>query len=438
MRPELLAVELEAALGAEAVQQDPDVLRAWAVDGKIPRIRCAPRDPDQVGAALRLCAKAGAAVVPWGGGTAMQLGNVPRRVDVVLSLEQLHDLVEHDDANLTATMQAGMTVARLQDVLGRKRQFLAIDPPLPRRATIGGVVAANTSGPRRMLYGGVRDLVIGMKMVMATGEQIKAGGKVVKNVAGYDMCKLFVGSLGTLGVITEVTFKMAPLPETAATIVARGGLDQLTQLVDAVFETTLLPSAVAILSEAVAAGAGIPGRSSAVAIWAEGFEEAVTRHVAEVQAMAEGRGLSSAVVRGAEHQQLWSHVRDFGVHLAPDGDDAVVFRIAVPLAAVAPVVVTIDRLRGEERPAQLIAHAGAGVVHVALPAAAGAGAWFSGLTALAQEHGGHAILAAAPPAVKDQVDVWGPPPPALGIMREIKRQFDPQGLLNPGRFVARL
>src|SRR2546422_2491144 len=229
-----LANRLEGALGS-AVQRDPATLRAHVVDGLVPHIRCAPQDTSQLSAALRICGESGAAVIPWGGGTAMHWGNPPTHADVVVSLEHLNRLVEHDDANLTATVQAGMCVAPLQDLLAARGQFLAIDPPDPPHATIGGTVAANINGPRRLAYGGVRDLVIGMKMVLASGEQIKAGGKVVKNVAGYDMCKLFVGSLGTLGVITEVTFKMAPLPETFRTIVAPGALAPAAPLIDAVF-----------------------------------------------------------------------------------------------------------------------------------------------------------------------------------------------------------
>ena len=128
----------------------------------------------------------------------MGIGNPPRQIDVVVGLERLNQLVEHDQANLTATIQSGHRLASLQEILKRQNQFLPFDPPAPARATVGGVVATNLNGPRRGYYGSVRDLVIGMKVVLASGEEIKAGGKVVKNVAGYDMCKLFVGSLGTL------------------------------------------------------------------------------------------------------------------------------------------------------------------------------------------------------------------------------------------------
>jgi len=434
MTTETLAGHLESELGAEAVMFSPSGLDRYAVDGKAPSIWCSPADPAQVSAALRLCVEAHAAVIPWGGGTAMSWGNVPSHADVALSLDRLRSLVEHDDANLTATVQAGMTVAAFQEILTRANQFLAIDPPVPQRATIGGVVAANTNGPRRMMYGGVRDLVIGMKMVLASGEQIKAGGKVVKNVAGYDMCKLFVGSLGTLGIITEVTFKMAPTPETAATVAAYGSPEQAGRLVDAVSASPLLPAAVTILSGGAAAAAGLPADpAAAVLVWAEGFTESVARHAAEIQKMAAAAGMRAVVLDADAHRGVWERVRDVGA----DGTSPTMFRVTVPLAAVMPVLSAIDHL-ANGRPVRYLAHAGAGTVWLALDDPAAATTWFPQLIALAAEHRGHAVIAAAPPPVKSTLDVWGPPPPGLTIMREVKRQFDPLGMLNPGRFVGGL
>jgi glycolate oxidase FAD binding subunit len=430
---DVLAARLEEALGSRAVESDPLTLGPYVVDGKCPSIRCLPHEPEQVSTALRTCAEANASVIPWGGGTFIGMGNIPRQVDVVIGLERLCKLVEHDDANLTATVQAGMTAAMLQEILGRRRQFLAIDPPHPTRATIGGLVAVNSNGPRRMLYGGVRDLVVGMKMVLACGTPIKAGGKVVKNVAGYDMCKLFVGSFGTLGIITEATFKMAPIPESAATVVARGPLVKTMQLGEEVMRSTLLPAAIAILNgeaaQAVGAGLGMP----AVAVWAEGFEQAVTRHLRDLQAIAERIGLSAEILHNEPHQRLWEYVRDFGTN----GED-VLYRITVPLAAVAEVLAKVDRWSESGHRARTIAHAGTGTVWVQLDADPSSLGSVPRLTALAQEHKGHAVLVAAPPALKEGVDVWGPSPPSLAIMREIKRQFDPQGILNPGRFLAGL
>ena len=428
-----LAAKLESVLGTGAVESNSRTLASYTVDGKFPSILCTPGDPEQISAALGICAEADASVVPWGGGTAIGLGNIPRRANVVIEMKRLNGLIEHDDANLTASAQAGMKVDSLQNILGQRNQFLAIDPPSPARATIGGLAAANSNGPRRLLYGGVRDLVIGMKMVLANGQQIKAGGKVVKNVAGYDMCKLFVGSLGTLGVITEVTFKLAPIPESAATLVAYGPLSQGLRLVEELSQSPLLPAAVAILSTDVSKATNIALEMPSVAVWAEGFEEAVARHLRELQGLAGRIGLRAEILRDDSHELLWDQVRDF----AANGDN-VLYRITVPPACVTEVAAKIEHWSASERPVRFIAHAGSGVVWVSLDTDPSAAAWFPRLTALAQQRRGHVVMAAAPTELKQGVDVWGPSPPSLAIMREIKQQFDPQGILSPGRFIARL
>ena len=423
-----IAARFERELGSSWVSVDEPSRTGHAVDGVRPRVVCRPADADQIATVLRLCGEAGAAVTAWGGGTAIALGNIPHRVDVVLRLERLGGLVEHDDANLTATVQAGMPVSALNEHLTARRQFLALDPPRPDAATIGGVVAASTNGPRRMSYGGVRDLVIGMRVVLAGGEQIKAGGKVVKNVAGYDMCKLFTGSLGTLGIITEVTFKMAPQPEAAATVLARGARSQAMRVVDDLFASVLQPAAITVSNVL----ADLPGGATALAVAAEGFEEAVDRHLRDSQTYASDAGMTVEVLRGADHDALWARFRDFPGEGLPASPADGVIRLTVPLGSGAAALGAMEKLPGS---VTWVAHAASGVIFVRMPAA-GTPEALSLLAELARTHRGHAVLIAAPPEVKRGRDVWGPPPPALNLMREIKRQFDPNSLLNPGRFVA--
>ena len=430
---EALRARLENDLGAASVEFHPSALAAYAVDGKVPTLLCLPSTPEQVSSILRICAEADASVVAWGGGTSMSLGNIPQRVDAVIGLEKLDKLIEHDDANLTATAQAGMRVASFQEVLGRRRQFLPADPPHPLRATLGGIVAANVNGPRRMSYGGLRDLVIGMKVALVTGEQIKTGGKVVKNVAGYDLCKLFVGSLGTLGIITEVTFRMAPLPESAASFVASGSLDQCTRFFEASFSSPLLPAALTILSADAVEAPSHNSRTAAVATWVEGFEEAIARHLRDLEGLARRVGLSSKVLREKPHQQLWEEVQNFGTN-----GQEILYRVTVPVGSVAELLATVDRWSVSERHARYIAHAATGTIWMLQDADPESLGWFSRVAELARGHGGHAVVAAAPPELKSGIDVWGPVPPSLSLMREIKRRFDPQGILNPGRFLAGL
>ncbi|MGH7873513.1 MAG: FAD-binding oxidoreductase [Candidatus Binatia bacterium] len=431
-QPNQLAQKLEAELGVDAVKREPDVLSSAAIDGQQPRLICSPGNAIQICAALRLCAEADAAVTPRSGGTAMAIGNLPRCVDVVIDLSRVHRLIEHDDANLTATVEAGMNLNRLQQITAERNQFLPFDPPHPLGASVGGTVAANLNGPRRSFYGNVRDLVIGMKVALANGEQIKAGGKVVKNVAGYDMCKLFVGSFGTLGMITEVTVRMAPLPETAATLVALGNLPQALELGRDLSRSTLLPSAVAITDSPLSA-AHLAPHDWQIAIRCEGFEETVARHLQDIQSMARRIGLRAEILKETSQQKLWQEVNDFSLP-----GDRLVYRVTVPRAAAADIIKTVQGLTAKDSHSTILCDPPMGVIWIAATASAAAAAWFRDLTSLAGRHRGHAVMFNAPANLKQSIDVWGPAPPAISLMREIKRQFDPRGILNPGRFISGL
>lgn len=421
---EKFAQRLGAELGSSSLSDDAATLGAHCVDGQIPALYCAPSHAEQVSVVLRLCAEAEAAVIPCGGASAMALGNPPHAADVVLATTRLDKVVEHDAANLTATVQAGIVLDDLQNVLTAQKQRAPLDPPFPERATIGGIVAANLNGPRRSYYGNVRDLVIGMKVALASGELIKAGGKVVKNVAGYDMCKLFTGSLGTLGIITEVTLRMAAIPEQSVSINAAGSLEQTLQLADALASAPLLPAAVLLSSRE-----GSQGQWQ-LTIRCDGFHESNTRQITDIQAMAHVVGIATNPAEGELSKQHWQQFCDL-----PLQRDAIVYRLTVPRATLRLVLQTITNSG--------LAHAiradlAAGVVWIACSAANTAKEQFPKLLALAAEQGGHAVMFAAPAELKAGLDVWGPPPPSLALMRKTKLQFDPQGILNPGRFLSGL
>jgi glycolate oxidase FAD binding subunit len=426
-----LAQWLEAALGADAVTGEPALLAARLVDGKEPALLIFPASAEQVSAALRVCCEAEATVAPWGGGTAIGIGNPPHQIDVVVGLERLNQLVEHDQANLTATIQSGYRLAPLQEILKRQNQFLPFDPRAPARATVGGVVASNLNGPRRSYYGSVRDLVIGMKVVLASGEEIKAGGKVVKNVAGYDMCKLFVGSLGTLGIITEATLRVAPIPETAATVLATGTLPLAWHFANELSRSRLLPSAIFLLSPA-ASRVDDRGQSGwRVAVWCEGFEKSVARHLHEAQQTAAGIGLGIEILQANAHSGFWDEVCDF-----PLQADRLIYRVTVPRASAAAVIQAVHNFSTASFRPAIVSDVPMGTVWISLAANDEAVKWFTKLCTETREYRGHAILLAAPAELKQGVDVWGPAPPGLSLMRDIKRQFDPKNLLNPGRFVG--
>ena len=291
---------------------------------------------------------------------------------------------------------------------------------------MGGTIAANLSGPRRAAYGSIRDLVIGVRAGLITGEHIKAGGKVVKNVAGYDLCKLFVGSLGTLGIITEATLRTVPIPETSGTVTASGGFTKVRRAAEAVLDSQLTPTAV-FLRQRNGTQTDETNIEWELAVACEGFDVTVQRHLDDAQRFAESEDLAILKLADPDHELYWDGVRDF-----PLTDGGAIYRIVVPRAAIATILERFPVPR-----ADFAADLLSGVIWTRT-----AETWipeqFRKLAELARDHHGHATLVAAPPQAKKGLDVWGPAPESLSIMREVKRQFDPHGLLNRGRFLAGL
>jgi glycolate oxidase FAD binding subunit len=414
----------------------------YVVDGRTPLAVVAPGRHDEVAAALRVAGEEGLPVTPWGGGTKVGIGAPPARPGVVVSLHRLDRLVEHEPGDLTATLQAGMTLGALQEALGRHGQWLSLDAAEPERATLGGILAANAAGPRRHLYGTARDLLLGVTVVLADGTVVKGGGKVVKNVAGYDLPRLLIGSFGTLGVIVEATVKLRPRPDVDALIAARfGDLAAAGEAVKAVMASDLVPSALDLADgEAVrAAGLG-DGKDCAVILGLDGLAAQVAWQREEIDRLLPPLGMRGALtLDGQERDRAWASLGRLAHRAFPDAG-------AVMRWGVLPVQVSKVMSEGYQIAARqglraaFRAHAGVGSVSAVLSAGGGdAGAVVATLEAwraLVAGTGGHALLEWAPLAVKEQVPVWDAPGAAQRIMARLKAELDPQGLLNPGRFVG--
>jgi len=440
---------LEGVVGAAHLRADGEA-RAYAVDGVVPRVAAFPGSVEEVSAVLAACHQARAAVVPWGAGTSMGLGAVPPRVDVVLVLARLNHVIDHEPGDMTSTVQAGMVLGEYQAYLGRHRQFLPLDPPGAHRATIGGVLAANASGPRRLRYGTARDLLIGERVVHADGTVTKGGAKVVKNVTGYDMNKLYVGSLGTLGVIVEATFRLYPLPPAERTWVAPfPTAAQAREVVAKILDSPLVPTAVELLNEAAAAEVGrrsgvSPGPGAAVvAVSVASVPEAVEAQLRTAQGMGrEAGGGDGQVLDGEAHERFWAAVRDF----EPGDGAAMVLKASVLIARVGDAMWQGESIAAKQGlRVAVISEAGTGILRYYLRAE-GSGAdpfrrlagAVAPLRSFAAEAGGSLVVLQAPPEVKTAVDVWGPVGDAYPLMRGLKEQFDPERILNPGRFVGGL
>jgi glycolate dehydrogenase FAD-binding subunit len=442
-----LASRVRSIVGEAHVTADPSDLDALRIDGVRPGLGAAPADAEQTAALLTAAAETGAGVVPRGGGAHQHLGHPPARADLVVETVRLTGITDYTPADYVVAVRAGTRFRDLQQALAANGQWLPLDPPGGADATIGGLVAANRNGPRRLLWGSLRDLVIGIRVALPTGEVIKAGGKVVKNVAGYDLSKLFIGSFGSCGIITDLTFRILPLPGEGVTIlITVPSAAAAHALTTAVMRSYLLPSALeaaspqALAMLARAAGIPAPGTDRwGVLLLAEGLEESRTRHIDEMRtltASAGGPGAALEVHPGAPHEALWRAVAEFPSPASHPG--GVVFRVGTPIARWLEVA-------GAARTAAVLAHAGVGLTYVAAapgeaPGLAEAlgrcadGASQSGAAAGSTDAlGGYVVVEAAPPALKQRLPMWGAAPPAVDLMRRLRAQYDPKGIMVPGR-----
>ena len=408
----------------------------YAVQGMLPPLVLLPESEDAAARAIAACAAAGLAVVPWGGGTLQALGYPPERLDAVLSMERLDGIVQYEPADLTISVQAGCTIEQVSAALGANGQLLPFDAADPRRATVGGAIAANQAGPRRFGGGSFRDLLIGITVAAPDGTISKGGGMVVKNVSGYDMMKLHLGALGTLGLIVRLNFKVLTRPAAEATAVIAGERAALVAL------AAELASSQLTLDSLELVGPGVPRAADAgwrLAARLTGSAGGVGRKRDEVARLAAGRGLAVEWSEGAPMQAWWQACVRF---LAPGdaGPREALLRLAALPAGLGPLVEQVERLcAGAGLTARLAAHAGNGVLFARVgdghrPIAQALPELHAALLA----RWGDATVLAGPPELKPRLDVWGRPPAGLALMRAIKAQFDPRGTLNPGRFIGRL
>lgn len=424
-----LVSDLETLLGGEAVLP-PDRCGDFTVDGLVPRAAVAPASVEQVAEVLRYAHRQGLALIPWGGGTMMRMGNVPRRYDIALSLSRLNRVLEHEPADLTLTCQAGVTLAEVQRHLAPAGQLLPLDPPQRERATIGGTLAASASGPSRHAYGTARDFTIGLRAVTAHGRIIKAGGRVVKNVAGYDLCKLYIGSLGSLGVIVEATFKLFPLPRAErAFLLALDSASAACALARELHRRGLSLRSLQLLNRWAAAQVGLaqPG-PYLLLLHIAGSPPAVERTRREALAAASPAAQSIDA-------DLDIAICEAAAGLASPSHHSLLGKLALLPTEVPKAV---EACHSWEHPASVLAWPTVGIVYMGW--ATGGDTWdlLPRLRRLAAQLGGNLTILACPEEAKEHIDVFGELPSPFPLMRRLKEQWDPQGVLSPGRFLGRL
>ena len=451
------------------------------VAGVVPAVRVSPTTVRELEQIVGWASSRGMAMAALGGGTKLGIGNPPSRLDLVLDMSAMNSVTEYDPGDLILTAQAGVTIQHLQSMVREDSLVLPLDPQSGDRATIGGVIACADHGPRRRQYGGLRDLILGLKAVLPDGSLASFGGRTLKNVAGYDVGKLLIGSLGTIGVIAEVTVRLLPLPACEELLlIMLPGLAMGRRLVTRILESPLLPSSLELMSPASAGLLGLdrhlssPDSSYLMLIALEGHSAAVERQVRDISSfcaelnsgkptapdadhLARGTpGSAPEIARAAGAQaEMVKSYRASEVGLTPrEGWDTFTklrdkalgsgpsagFRCTVPLALVWDLAAAVEEhSQANSVAASYTMSCGTGGLEAyASGSPTGLRTFAEALRADAEKRGGAMSVLDGWSALGREFDAWGGRRTDYGLIRAVKQKFDPGGIMNPGRFVGGL
>lgn len=395
-----------------------------------------PADPQTLAAVVRDACAANQAIYPIGGGTSLDYGLPPKKPGWGLSLRACNRLIDYPARDMTITCQVGMTWQTLHEALAQHRQWLPVDVAQPAQATVGGAIATATSGPRRYGYGSLRDYVLGIEAVDGRGMVFHAGGRVVKNVAGYDFCKLLTGSLGTLAVITQVTLKVRPLPEVSTLLFAElSDVEHAEALLDQLAATQTTPAAIEVLcGPDWQQGGPLSGLRAApavrVVVGLEGTADEVAWMRRQLADETRDQGTAWHEIDAADVPAAWGQLTEFPV----DRTAPLVLKINIPPSRIVEFMQTVHQM---DSSASMLAHAGSGALIVRchdLPLGELPRLLIGRLQARARRlRGSVVVLSYGGEGELTRQLCWGGAPQGAAWMRAVKAQFDPRGLLNPGR-----
>jgi glycolate oxidase FAD binding subunit len=440
-------------VGATNATNDPAQITAYQIDGKSPTAVVRPGSSEEVVEIVKFAAREKLAIVPTGARTKLGIGMPPRQYDIALDMTRMDRIVAYDPGDLTLSVEPGIPLHKIASALAEHRQFLPLAVPFANRATAGGTIASGVDSPLRQIYGTARDFVLGMEFVTGDGIAAKSGGRVVKNVTGYDIHKMMIGALGSLGVITRINFRTFPLPRATRTCIATfRGSAGACELRDAIAKSVLRPRTVEILAAAGGSTTEL-GRRAAVSFendrWSvvvsfSGDEQVLDRDRRESEALARGmdrRAFESFTeLRAEPAENANRHIAELPGAILEHSPDAAIFKIsALPtdLAGLAGGVQSI-------KVPWLVVMRGLGVTYLTLlPPDRSEGS----LRLLQQEctrilslsgkaPWGRCVLLWCRPELKSEIDVWGAPPGDFVLMQKLKSVFDPSGILSPGRFMG--
>lgn len=376
-------------------------------------------------------------MLPCGQGSKLHWGGLGKNIDLVVSTARLNRLIEHASGDLTVTAEAGLTLAALQASLAAAGQFLAIDPAYADRSSLGGIVATGDTGALRQRYGGIRDMLIGVSFVRSDGKLTKAGGRVVKNVAGYDLMKLITGSYGTLGILTQLTFRIYPLPAASATVVLTGEAAAIEKVTAVLLASALTPTAIELVSADWMKRLGLGHASDlGLIVRFQSMAVSVDQQVSQINALGHQAGLKTQTLSETDEAALWRQLPE-QIETSPLAA-AITCKIGIVASQAVSYLQQLEQVVPGQgiRLARIHAGSGLGEVQLLLESETSIVAGLVTMRQFCQMHGGFLTVLAAPPDLKRQLDPWGDVGSGLPVMQRLKAQFDPHLLLSPQRFVG--
>jgi len=438
--------ELVETLGADNVLADPQELAEYEIEGKLPALVVFPSHIDHIRQVVRVADREGIPLIPCGNGSKQASGLPLTKTGIILSLKHMNRLLELDASNLTVKVEAGISHAELKQQLAKHGLYFPLEPADVEMATIGGSLASNSSGSGRLVYGTARDLVLGVTVVTPLGEVIRAGGKTMKNVAGYDMRKLFLGSRGTLGVITEAILRLVYLPEEHKTLLLRfSDIDDVSQLVRCISNSFLRPESLELINAKAAQslepgdGFKLQNDELLLLVGIAGRKDVVERHIAEIGTLAKSNNVRDiSVLRGIEEEKVWANQRRIQRNLALG---IVSGKVVVPINKTGEMFQEIQKTAiSHQLQASIVGHIGSGTLYSGFFTEEH-DSWhdeaqqaMADLVKSADRLGGFFLVEGGPPEVRQTYDIISQRSD-YALMMGLKRSFDPKNIFNPGKMV---
>ncbi|GFE67696.1 FAD-binding oxidoreductase [Chroococcus sp. FPU101] len=374
-----------------------------------------PHTQDALAEVVRYANENQLAILPCGNASKLTWGGLVKNPQLVISTQRLNHIIAHAVGDLTVTVEAGVTLQQLQSILQPHSQFLPIDPAYPDKATLGGIMATADTGSWRQRYGGVRDMVLGLSFVRYDGKIAKGGGRVVKNVAGYDMMRLFTGSYGTLGIITEMTFRLYPIPEASQTLLLTGKSDSIAVVAKSLRQSGVTPTAAEILSTSLVKSLG-NGQEMGILLRFQSISESISEQIRQVKELAQPKNCQSQIYSDLDEIQLWEKLQ-----VGKNNSD-LICKIGISPSESIRFLTKVNEF-------------GTGMVNLS----SGLGKivikkqGIKELRSLCQSHQGFLSVLEAAKLIKEKIDPWGYNGNALEIMQKLKQKFDPNQIFSPNR-----